>query len=128
VVTIGSNSFLGDSLLVCAERIDIGDDVLISWGGTVVDHDSHSLDFERRRFDVERTLKGEEKDWSCVKVRPVRICNRVWIGFNVAILRGVTIGEGAVVGACSVVTKDVAPYTVVAGNPARFVREISREA
>jgi acetyltransferase-like isoleucine patch superfamily enzyme len=52
------------------------------------------------------------------------ISDFVWIGANVIILKGVTIGEGAIVGAGSVVTKDVPPYTIVAGNPARIIREI----
>jgi acetyltransferase-like isoleucine patch superfamily enzyme len=126
VVRVGSNSFIGGTHLVCAERIDIGDDVLIAWGGTIVDHDSHSLRWAERHHDVRDTFEGR-KDWSYVRILPVVIGNRAWIGFNVTILRGVTIGEGAVVGACSVVTKDVAPYTVVAGNPARLIREIGHE-
>ena len=88
-------------MLVCAQRIEIGDDVLISWGGTIVDHDSHSLVWAERQHDVSRTLAGQPKDWSKVRILPVRIGNRAWVGFNVAILRGVSIGEGAVVGACS---------------------------
>jgi acetyltransferase-like isoleucine patch superfamily enzyme len=124
VVKVGRNSFVGGTHLVCAERIEIGDDVLIAWGGTIVDHDSHSLIWSQRQHDVLDTFEGR-KDWSHVRVLPVVIGNRAWIGFNVTILRGVTIGEGAVVGACSVVTKDVAPYSVVAGNPARFIREIA---
>lgn len=126
VVMIGKNTFVGGSKLVCAERIEIGNDVLISWGGTIVDHDSHSLQWSERCNDVRDTFLGK-KDWTNVRVQPVKICDRVWIGFNVSILRGVTIGEGAVIGACSVVTKDVAPYTVVAGNPARFIREIPHD-
>jgi acetyltransferase-like isoleucine patch superfamily enzyme len=55
---------------------------------------------------------------------PVIIGNSVWIGVNSTILKGVTIGEGSVVGAGSVVTKDVPPWTIVAGNPARVIREI----
>ena len=125
-VVIGSNSYVGGTSLVCAQRIAIGDDVLIAWGGTIVDHDSHSLQWEQRKNDVKDTFEGR-KDWSHVKVRPVTIGNRAWIGFNVSILRGVTIGEGAVVGACSVVTRDVAPYSVVAGNPARFIRHLAHE-
>jgi acetyltransferase-like isoleucine patch superfamily enzyme len=50
-----------------------------------------------------------------------------WIGFDVCVLPGVTIGEGAIVGARSVVAGDVPPYTVVAGNPARVVRRLSPE-
>jgi acetyltransferase-like isoleucine patch superfamily enzyme len=57
-------------------------------------------------------------------MKPVKINDRVWIGFNSIILKGVTIGEGGIVGAGSVVTKDVPPYTIVAGNPARVIREI----
>ena len=56
--------------------------------------------------------------------KPIVIKDKAWIGFNSIILKGVTIGEGAIVGAGSVVTKDVPPYTIVAGNPARIVREI----
>lgn len=57
-----------------------------------------------------------------LRLAPVRISDWVWIGANALIMPGVTIGEGAVVGAGSVVTRDVQPYTVVAGSPARFVR------
>lgn len=56
--------------------------------------------------------------------KPVRIGNKVWIGSNSTVLPGVTIGDNAIVGAGSVVTKDVAPDTIVAGNPARFIKHI----
>jgi galactoside O-acetyltransferase len=67
------------------------------------------------------------KDWSSVATAPIRICDYVWLGFDVVVLKGVTIGEGAIVGARAVVTHDVPPWTIVAGNPARVVKEIPRE-
>lgn len=57
-------------------------------------------------------------------VRPVRIGNKVWVGRQSMILPGVTVGEGAVIGAASVVTRDIPPYTVWAGNPAKFIRSL----
>jgi acetyltransferase-like isoleucine patch superfamily enzyme len=58
----------------------------------------------------------------------IAIEDDVWIGANAVILPGVTIGRGAVIGAGSVVTKDVAPYTICAGNPARVMRARSLHA
>lgn len=57
--------------------------------------------------------------------RPIVIEDKVWIGINSTILPGVTVGYGSIVGANSVVTHDVSPYTVVGGNPAKFIKEIS---
>ena len=121
-ISIGKRVFMNGSLLA-AQRIDIGDDVLIAWGVTVVDHNSHSISFSQRAEDVVNWRVGK-KDWTHVKIAPVKIHSKAWIGFNSIILKGVTIGEGAVVGAASVVTKDVPAWTVVAGNPARVIREI----
>lgn len=122
-VQIGDRTFIGASTLVCARRISVGDDVLIAWGCTVADHDSHPVSWKDRAKDVQNWIGGN-KDWSHVNCEAVNIQSRAWIGFNAIILKGVTIGEGAVVGAGSVVTRDVPPYTVVAGNPARIIREI----
>lgn len=123
IVEIGEGTFLGKSLLVSAGRISIGDGVLISWGVTIVDHNSHSLKWVDRQKDYYNWRLGR-KDWKQVVVSPVVIGDRVWIGFNAIVLKGVTIGEGAIVGAGSVVTCDVPPHTIVAGNPARVIREL----
>ncbi len=123
---IGSRSFVGLGLMSIAESVDIGDDVLISWGATIVDHHSHSLRSQERINDVEQWIKGR-KDWTGVKIAPVQIHNRAWLGFNVSVLPGVIIGEGAIVGACSLVTKSIPAWTVAAGNPARVLRELSAD-
>jgi acetyltransferase-like isoleucine patch superfamily enzyme len=121
-ISIGQRSFI-DATVIAAREIQIGDDVMISWGTTIVDHNSHAITFSQRANDVTEWRKGN-KDWSNVVCSPVYIANKVWIGFNVIILKGVHIGEGAVVGAGSVVTKDVDPWTIVGGNPAKLIRKI----
>lgn len=123
-IIIGNRTFIGKSKIVCAENIEIGDDILIAWGCTIVDHNSHSLLFSERKNDVSNWINGK-KDWNDVIIKKVKINNKAWIGFNVTILKGITIGEGAVVAAGSVVTKDVPSYTVVGGNPAKIIRLLS---
>ena len=66
----------------------------------------------------------ENKNWSVVSSAPILIKNNVWIGMNVIILKGVTIGEGAIVAAGSVVTKDVPDWTLVGGNPAKIIKNL----
>lgn len=121
-ISIGKRVFMNGTL-IAAQNIEIGDDVLIAWGVTIVDHNSHSTSFSHRSEDVVN-WRVNKKDWTHVKISPIKISSKVWIGFNSIILKGVTIGEGAVIGAGSVVTKDVSAWTIVAGNPARLIREI----
>ena len=123
---IGARSFIGLGLMSIAAQVDIGDDVLVSWGSTIVDHHSHSLRTRERISDVEQWIKGH-KDWTGVRILPVRIENRAWLGFNVSLLPGVVIGEGAIIGAGSVVTQSVPAWTIAAGNPARVLRELNAD-
>ena len=123
-VRIGDRTYIGSSHIVCHTAVTIGSDVIISWGVTVVDHDSHAVSWAQRSSDVEDWRRGS-KSWEHVPVRPVTIGDKVWIGFGASILKGVAIGEGAVIGACAVVTREVPPYAVVAGNPAQVIRLLS---
>lgn len=125
-VEIGDRTFVGGAQLSCASAIEIGSDVLIAWGCVLFDHGSHALKFSERSGDVERWRRGE-KDWSSVLMQTTSIGDKVWIGYGSIVLPGVTIGEGSIVGAGSVVTRDVPPWTIVAGNPARMVRDIRED-
>lgn len=108
--------------------ITIGDDVLISWDCLLMDTDMHSLDWEGRRNDAQISRQGKRhnKDWSGVRCLPIVIEDRAWIGARCIILAGVHIGEGAVIGAGSVVRGRIPPYTVYAGNPAVMLRRLVR--
>ncbi len=132
-VRIGNRTFIGGGRFISIAGIEIGDDVMFSWGCTLMDNDAHSLDWQQRVNDVADWKRGLDekkigayKNWEAVDSAPIVVGNRAWIGFNVIILKGITIGEGAVVAAGSVVTKDVAPYTLVAGNPARYIKDLQK--
>lgn len=126
IVTFGDRTYVGKSHIVCHSNVSIGNDTIISWGVTIVDHNSHSLNWEKRSNDVLNWAKGI-KNWDDVKISKVVIQDRAWIGFNAQILKGVTIGEGAIIAAGAVVTKDVPPYTIVGGNPAQIIRELGED-
>lgn len=111
VIKIGKRTFINAGTnIISINEIEIGDDVTIGWNIYIYDHDSHSLDYRFRKDDIERQREDFyanrnfifSKDWSTVKSAPVKICNKVWIGFNAIILKGVTIGEGAIVAAGAV--------------------------
>ena len=125
-VNIGNRTFIGRGLFSIAQKLEIGDDVMLAWGVTITDHNSHSLQFSVRRDDVVNVLKGV-KFWDGIKIAPVKISDKAWIGFGSSILKGVTIGEGAVVAANSVVTQDVEPWTIVGGNPAKLIRKLTSD-
>ncbi|MDB5287276.1 MAG: thiogalactoside acetyltransferase [Mucilaginibacter sp.] len=135
-VVIGNKVYLAGGHLICKNKIEIESDVFISWGITIFDNDSHSLDYRDRLADMQNHLNdwragytnlNTSKNWANVNSAPVKISRYAWIGMGVTILKGVTIGEGAVVAAKSVVTKDVEAWTVVGGNPAKFLKNIPLE-
>src|SRR6202012_2681376 len=100
--------------------------VLISYGCTIADSDNHSLYPEERVGDLSRWMSGGGNNWRVAAMAPILICEGAWIGARSIILKGVTVGSGAVVGMGSVVTADVPPRMVVGGNPARGIRGLGR--
>ena len=111
-------------------RVKVSSHTFICEGVTIEDHVfvGHNVTFINDRYPRATTAGGElqtDADW---KVVPTLVRRGASIGSGSTILCGVEIGEGAVVGAGSVVTKDVAPGMVVAGNPARVMRPVERQA
>lgn len=111
---------------VCFDRVSIGKNVLIM---------NNCLMMSRGRITIEEgamiaanvqliSNNHDLHDRSILLCKPVRICRNAWIGAGATILPGVTIGENAVVAAGAVVTKDVAPGTIVGGNPAKFLKNV----
>jgi len=133
-ITIGERCQLGSVNFNCAHSISVGNDVLMAWGITIIDHDSHSLEWKYRKNDAKQSYEDylrygdivKNKDWSHVSMKPIIIGNKCWIGFNVIVLKGVTLSEGCIVGAGSVVTKDAPPYSLIAGNPAKIIKRLSK--
>ena len=107
--------FRASGVSICAaEEIIIGSRVTMGANATIVDTDFHSEN------PAERSSLA---DGSAALTGRVRIGDDVFIGMNATILKGVTLGDGATIGACSVVVKDVPPLAVFCGNPARHVRD-----
>lgn len=108
---IGDDFGMTGGSLVCAERIEIGSRVNIGCNSIIADTDFHPLDPAARQADINAGATA-----------PVIVEDDVFVGMQCLILKGVRLGAGCVVGAGSVVTRDVPPRAIVAGNPARVVR------
>lgn len=134
-VTVGDGVLInGGTMIQSRSSVQIGNSVMISWGCTISDHDSHSIsyvdriaDHDQRFVALAQGVPAPDKDWSRVATAPIKICDNSWLGFETIVLKGVVIGEGAIVGARSVVTRDLPPWTIAAGNPARPIKEIPLE-
>lgn len=119
-IQIKDNVFIGRSAIVdSVKSICIDSDVLISYK-YLISSNNHSISYSIRKNDLMEWRNANQHDWSTTLSEPIRICK----GARSIILKGVTIGESAVIGAGSVVTKDVPPWTIVAANPVRVIKEI----
>lgn len=111
-IIIGDNVGMSGTTIVADKEVLIGDNVLIGANVSIVDTDFHPTGILDRRYSID------------CDARPIHIGKNVFIGMSSIILKGVTIGDYAVIGAGSVVTKDVPPKAVVAGNPAKVIKFI----
>ncbi|MBQ8487549.1 MAG: acyltransferase [Prevotella sp.] len=117
---VGKNVHIGHQVRLDfgnAERITVEDDVVIANGVTLLCH----------RRDMKNYHIGMKATELPVKYDDIRLSKGCYIGINVTIMPGVHIGEGAVVGSCALVTKDVPAWTIATGVPARVVRTIEKE-
>jgi acetyltransferase-like isoleucine patch superfamily enzyme len=126
-ISIGDWSYIGKGTRIWSgKQIVIGNRVLIAHNVNIFDNLTHPIDAQARHSHyVEVVTQGSP---SVIHVdlseKQVIIGDDVWIGCQSIIMRGVSIGNGAIIAAGSVVTKDVPAYTMVAGNPARMIREV----
>lgn len=118
---IGNYCFIGPRTRIqSAKKISIGNNVLIAHDVNIHDNNSHPTDSIERHNDYKRFLKIGFASEIDLKEAEIKIEDDVWIGFGSTILKGVTIGKGAIIGANTVITKDIPPYAVVVGNPAQI--------
>jgi acetyltransferase-like isoleucine patch superfamily enzyme len=125
-IVIGQWCYIGEGTRIWSQSsISIGNYVLIAHLVDIHDTNSHPIDWKERRLDTEAILSGGYRTPTQTISASVTIEDDAWIGFKATIMKGVRIGRGAIVSAGAVVTKDVAPWTVVGGNPAKVIADIS---
>ena len=124
-VSIGEFTLINGARIICDAEVSIGDYCLISWNTVFMDTCRLPAGIPARRRELELVPTRQPRHAAADGLaQPIRIGRNVWVGFDSCVLGGVTIGEGSVVGARTVVTTDVPPFTVVAGNPARVIRQL----
>ena len=122
-ITVGEWCYIGEgSRLWSAAHIDIGDRVMISHNVNIFDNLTHPVDPASRHRHFRAIATAGHPRQIDLGERPVHIEDDAWIAAGAMVLRGVTVGKAAIVGAGAVVTHDVPPFAIVAGNPARVIR------
>lgn len=124
-IIVGQDSYVGPNTYIWSgKEISIGNRVLIGQNCCIFDNDIHPINPEIRHRQFKDIVTKGQPTWVTLNDREVIIEDDAWIGANVVVLKGVTIGKGAIVGAGSVVIHDIPDYAVAHGNPAKICRYI----
>jgi acetyltransferase-like isoleucine patch superfamily enzyme len=124
-LAVGAFTLLNGLWLICDQSVTIGTHCLLSWNVVIMDNFRAAEDASSRRRMLEAYAATRDRQvLRPVQPRPVTIGNNVWIGFDCCILPGVHIGDGSIIGARSVVDRNIPAYCVAAGNPARIIRAL----
>ena len=127
-VKIGNHCFIGEnSYIWSGKSIKIGNRVLIGHNCNIFDNDGHPFDKDERHRQFKKIFStGHPKNIN-LSDSEVIIEDDVWVGANVSVLKGIRIGKGAIIGAGSIVSKDIEPFTVNAGNPSKILRRLNEK-
>lgn len=125
-IIVGDNTYIGgNSVIGAVDKIKIGNNVIISTEVHIYDNNNHPTDPTlREEMCMCGDFFGKKWQWTESAHKPIIIHDNVWIGERATILKGVTIGKGAIIGCNTVVTHDVPEYSVVVGNPANIVKKL----
>lgn len=119
-IKIGNNCDLNGTCMVAYDEIQIGDNCQFASSSIISDTDFHPIDKEARLAQ----MQGLPFSYDLVNKKKIVIGNNVWVGWGAIILKGVNIGDNSIVAAGAVVVSDIPRNVIVAGNPARIVKEI----
>lgn len=108
--------------ILCVNSIEIGPYTAIALNTTICDNNNHPINPSFRKFMRTTPVNHDARTWKYSDNAPIIIGSNCWIGSNVRIQKGVTIGDNSIIAACSVVTKDIPANCIAAGNPAKVVK------
>lgn len=122
-VLLGDYTKLGQGTkILCVDRVEIGDYTAVATNVTIVDNNNHPINPTFREYMRTTPHNSDARSWIHSDHKPIIIGRNCWIGSDVRIQKGVTIGDNSIIAACSVVTKDVPANSIAAGNPAKIVK------
>lgn len=122
-ISIGNNVGISSACLWAYKQIVIGDNVNIGGDCLILDTDAHPVNYLKRRSDYRSSMSWSQYQKE-IPTKPIYIEDDVWIGAKCIILKGVTIGEGSIIAAGSIVTKDVPANVIAGGNPCKVIKKI----